>query len=71
MRKIIYHKPSPLSRFLEWLITIALIIWLTRILLCYLKQHIGILIAIGVIIVAVLGGTIAYRIIEYRRRLRF
>ena len=71
MRKIIYQRPSPLSRFLEWLVTIALVIWLTRILLCYLKQHIGILIAIGVIALTILGGTIAYRIIDYRRRLRF
>lgn len=71
MRKIIYSKPSPLSRFLEWLVTIALVVWLVRILLCYLKQHVGILIAIGVIAVTILGGIIAFRIIDYHRRIRF
>ena len=71
MRKIIYNKPSPLSRFLEWLITIALIIWLVRILLCYLREHIGILIAIAVTIAIVLGAIIAYRIYDFKRRTRF
>lgn len=66
--KRIYERPTLLTRILEWLFTLVAIIVLVRMILIYLYQHLGIVIAV---VVFVLGSIVGYRIWDYRRRTRY
>ena len=50
---------------LEWLVTIVIVVWLIRMALCYLHQHLGIVIGVGLLII---GGIVGYRIYDYKKR---
>ncbi len=56
---------SPLSLLLEWIVTIVIVVWLIRMALCYLHQHLGIVIGVGLLII---GGIVGYRIYDYKKR---
>lgn len=66
--KKFYTSSSPLSTVFEWAVAIVLGITFIRMVLMYLYQHMGLIIALGLL---VLGGIIGYRIYDYRRRQRF
>ena len=62
--KKFYTSSSPLSTVFEWAVAIVLGITFIRRVLMYLYQHMGLIIALGLL---VLGGIIGYRIYDYRR----
>ena len=64
MRRGDYPRFSPLRALLEWLVTLVLVVWLVRLALDYLDQHLGIV--IGVALLAI-GGIIGYRIYDYKK----
>lgn len=68
MKRIIEKNDSPLTTLLEWLVTLVIVVWLIRIMLCYLYRHR--LIVIAVIAIS-LAGFIAYRVYDYKRRSRY
>jgi len=68
MRKIVEESHSPLSTLLEWLVTIVIIIYIVKLILNYLYQHLPIVIGLGILIV---GSYIAYRIWDYKKRSRY
>lgn len=68
MKRTVYEKNSPLGTLLEWLITLVVIVWLVRLAIAYLYQHLGIV--IGVVLIAI-GLIIGIRVLDYRRRTRW
>ena len=64
MRRGDYPRFSPILSLLEWLVTLVIIVWLVRLALCYLEQHLGIVIGGALLVI---GGIVGYRIYDYRR----
>lgn len=65
MKRMIYEPKSPLTKLLEWVVTLAIIVWLIKLALCYIKKHIR-LVIVG--IVTVITMIVLYRIYMYRKR---